>query len=113
YHQFKSMLSADVQKYECQDLTFSLLVVDLYPKHYQALRNLESLYPKGRVVKLKAIWAPYQEIYESRAQFGMFGGFMSELPHPDFGSSPEMASTVERKRRKQVVGVLRQALALL
>jgi hypothetical protein len=111
--EFKEMLRADISNYESAETTLSAIVLSIYPKHNQVFQKLLLYVPKSRKQWLAGRWDVYEEIYNFFKQFGVFGVAMAELPHPDFGATPESARLVERKRKIQIAGVFNEILEKL
>ena len=84
--------------YSSQETSLGAVVLLLYPTHDQEFRKLLIYTPQSKHEWLLGLWAKYTDVYSFFKSAGVFGPIVAELPHPDFGHSPEGVQLVERKR---------------
>lgn len=111
--EFKEILKSDILNYQSDETTLSAVVLSSYPEHNQTFQKLLLYVPKRRRQWLVSQWNLYEEIYNFFKRFGVFGVAMAELPHPDFGATPESARLVERKRKIQITRVFNELIEKL
>ncbi len=112
-NKFKSLLTEDLPAFKSEETTFSACILQLYPKHKSELEQLLIYLPESQKEKIIKAWQPYEQLYNEKEAFGVFGAIITEQPHPDFEPSIENIQSIERKRKKQVVNVFNEIQKML